>query len=98
MCTTIRETVFDDKMCHQFDLGLLQEVITPELVQLVLGGCHAWEDREQCLNMYTMLYWLMALALYPQLCQRAVYSKVIAGLRLCHPDLAQQVPVKSAFS
>ena len=98
MCTTIRETIFDDKVCHQFDLGLLQEVITPEMVQLVLSGCHAWEDREQCLNMYTMLYWLMALALYPLLCQRAVYSKVVSGLRLFYPDLAKQVPSKSAFS
>ena len=51
MCTTIRETVFDDKVCHQFDLGLLQEIVTPEMVQVVLSGCHAWEDREQCLNM-----------------------------------------------
>jgi hypothetical protein len=85
-------------VCHQFDLGLLQEVITPEMVQLVLSGCHAWEDREQCLNMYTMLYWLMALALYPLLCQRAVYSKVVSGLRLFYPDLAKQVPSKSAFS
>jgi Insertion element 4 transposase N-terminal/Transposase DDE domain len=98
MCSTIREIVLDDKLCHQFDIGLLQEAIDPEMVHRVLNGCHAWEERERGLNMYTMLYWLIALALYPQLSQRAVYSKVVCGLRLFQPDLAQQVPVKSAFS
>lgn len=98
MCSTIREMVWDDKVCHAFDLGLIQEVIQPEQVQRVLSGCDAWEERERRLNMQTMLYWLIALALYPQLSQRAVYSKVVSGLRLLQPDLAQQVPVKSALS
>jgi Transposase DDE domain/Insertion element 4 transposase N-terminal len=98
MYSTIREIVWDDKVCHHFDLGLVQEVIRPEQVQLVLHGCHAWEERERVLNMHTMIYWLIALALYPRLSQRAVYSKVLSGLRLLQPDLAQQVPVKSAFS
>jgi hypothetical protein len=98
MCTTIREMIWDDKVCHAFELGLIQEVIQPEQVQRVLCGCDAWEERERRLNMQTMLYWLIALALYPQLSQRAVYSKVLSGLRLLQPDLASQVPVKSAFS
>lgn len=76
MCSTIREMNWDDKVCHHFDLGLLQEVIGPDLVQLVLSGCDAWEERERRLNMHTMIYWLIALHLYPQLGQRAVYSKV----------------------
>ena len=67
MCSTIREIVLSDKLCQQFDLGLLQEVIRPEMVQQVLNGCHAWEERERGLNMYTMIYWLIALALYPHI-------------------------------
>jgi hypothetical protein len=98
MCTTIREIVLDDKVCQHFDLGLLQEVVRPEHVQQVLSGCHAWEAREGRLNMYAILYWLIALALYPHLSQRAVYSKVVSGLRLFQPQVSQQVPVKSAFS
>src|SRR6266571_501252 len=98
MCTTIRETVLDGKVCQHFDLGLLQEVIRPERVQQVLSYCDAWEDRERRLNMQTMIYWLIALNMYPTLSQRAVYSKVLSSLRLLQPDLAAQVPVKSAFS
>jgi DDE family transposase/transposase IS4-like protein len=98
MCTTIREIALDDKLCQQFDLGLLQEVIRPELVRQVLSGCHAWEERERSLNMYSMLYWLIALGLYPRLGQRAVYSKVVSSLRLFQPDLGQHLPVKSALS
>ena len=98
MCTTIREMLWDDKVCHAFELGMIQEVIRPEQVQLVLSGCHAWEERERRLNMSTLIYWLIALSMYPHLGQRAVYSKVLSGLRLLQPDIAQQVPVKSAFS
>ena len=98
MCSTIRETVWDDKVCHHFDLGLLQKVISPEIVHLALNGCHAWEERERRLNMHAMISWLIALNLYPHLGQRAVYSKVVAGLRLFQPELSKQVPVKSAFS
>ncbi len=98
MCTTIREMLWDDKVCHAFELGMIQEVIRPEQVQLVLSGCDAWEERERRLNMSTLIYWLIALSMYPHLGQRAVYSKVLSGLRLLQPDLASQVPVKSAFS
>ncbi len=98
MCSTIREMVLDDKVCQFFDLGLIQEVISPHLVQLALSVSDGWEERERRLNMQTLIYWLIALALYPQLSQRAVYSKVLSGLRLVQPDVAQQVPVKSAFS
>ena len=40
-----------------------------------------WEEREQKLNMVGMTYWLIALHLYPQLSQRAVYAKLVSGLR-----------------
>jgi hypothetical protein len=98
MSPTIREMALDDKVCQSFDLGLIQEVISPHLVQLVLSVSDAWEERERRLNMQTLIYWLIALALYPQLSQRAVYSKVLSGLRRLQPDVAKQVPVKSAFS
>ncbi len=55
MCTPIREIVWDDKVCHSFELGMIQEVIRPEQVQLVLSGCDAWEERERRLNMYTLI-------------------------------------------
>jgi hypothetical protein len=78
MSPTIRERVLDDKVCQSFELGVIQEVISPHLVQLVLSVSDAWEERERRLNMHTLLYWLIALALYPQLSQRAVYSKVLS--------------------
>jgi hypothetical protein len=98
MFPTIREMILDGKVCRSFDLGLIQQVISPHLVQLVLSVSDAWQERERRLNMHTLIYWLIALALYPQLSQRAVYSKVLSGLRLVQPDVAQQVPVKAAFS
>ena len=98
MSPTIREMALDGNVCQSFDLVLIQEVISPHLVQLALSVSDAWEERERRLNMQTLIYWLIALALYPQLSQRAVYSKVLSGLWLVQPDVAKQVPVKSAFS
>jgi hypothetical protein len=48
--------------------------------------------------MRVLTYWLIALHLYPQLSQRAVYAKLVSGQRAWRDDVPQQIPVKSAFS
>ena len=98
MRPTIRENLLDDKLCHHFDLGLIQQVIPRERVEDLLQKHQAWEQRERSLNMMTIVYWLIAQHLYPELSQRSVYSKVVSGLRLWCADFAEQMPAKSALS
>jgi hypothetical protein len=98
MLPTIRQTCRDDKVCHQMDLGLLQEVIPPAHIEQLLDTYQCWEQRERKLNMLVMVYWLIALHLYPTLGQRAVYAKLVSGLRIWLDDVPEQTPVKSAFS
>ena len=45
-----------------------------------------------------LTYWLIALHVYPQLSQRAVYAKLVSGQRAWRDDVPQHIPVKSAFS
>lgn len=95
---TIPQDGWDGKVCQHIDLGLLQEVIPPAMIEELLETYQMWEARERKLNMVVMTYWLMALHLYPHLSQRAVYAKLVSGLRTVRDDVPQAIPAKSAFS
>ena len=97
MIKTIAENGLDDKICHQIDVGLLQEVIPPTLIEELLETYQMWEERERKTNMVTIMYWLIALHLYPSLSQRRVYSKMVSGLRTIRDDVAEQIPARSAL-
>jgi len=98
MIETIQETELESKVCHQMDLGLLQEVIPPLMIEELLETYQMWEQRERKTNMMTMVYWLIALHLYPSLSQRRVYGKLVSGLRTIRDDVPEQIPARSAFS
>jgi len=98
MIATIRQTQQESKVCQQIDLGLLQEVLPCAMIEDLLETYQMWEERERKLNMVVLTYWLIALHVYPQLSQRAVYAKLVSGQRAWRDDVPQQTPVKSAFS
>jgi hypothetical protein len=98
MRETIAENGLQDKVCHQIDMGLLQEVIPPRLIEELLETYQMWEQRERKTNMVTMVYWLIALHLYPSLSQRRVYGKMVSGLRTIRDDVPEQIPARSALS
>jgi len=98
MIETIAENGLPDKVCHQIDMGLLQEVIPQHLIEELLETYQMWEQRERKTNMVTLVYWLMALHLYPSLSQRRVYGKMVSGLRTIRDDVAEQIPARSALS
>jgi hypothetical protein len=98
MIMSIAENGLPDKVCHQIDMGLLQEVIPPSQIEELLETYQMWEERERKTNMVTMVYWLIALHLYPSLSQRRVYGKMVSGLRTIRDDVAEQIPARSALS
>jgi hypothetical protein len=98
MIETIAQTELESKVCHQIDMGLLQEVIPPRLIEELLETYQMWEERERKTNMVTMMYWLIALHVYPTLSQRRVYGKLVSGLRTIRDDVPQQIPARSALS
>lgn len=98
MRETIAENGLPDKVCHQIDMGLLQEVIPPSLIEELLETYQMWEQRERKTNMVTIVYWLIALHVYPSLSQRRVYGKLVSGLRAIRDDVPEQIPARSALS
>lgn len=98
MISTIAQSLTDGKLCQQMDMGLLQDIIPPAMIQQLLDTYDMWEEREQKLNMQIIIYWLIALHLYPSLSQQAVFRRLASGLRAYRDDVPKHIPVKSAFS
>src|SRR6266487_6687174 len=97
MITTIPETLQEGKVCQHLSLGLLQEVLPVAEIEELLETDQMWEQRERQLNMAAMVYWMLGCHLYPHLSQRALYARLVSGLRTMRDDLPQPLPVKSAF-
>ena len=70
MIDTIPEKGLEGKVCQQIDMGMLQEVIPPSILEELLDTYQMWEERERKTNMIAIVYWLIALHLYPTLSQR----------------------------
>ena len=98
MIVTIPENGLQDKVCQHLSLGLLQEVLPASQIEELLETYQMWEQRERKLNMVAMVYFLLGLHLYPHLSQRAVYAKLVSGLRTMRDDVPAAIPSKSAFS
>ena len=90
--------VCQQKVCQQIDMGLLQEVIPPHMIEELLDTYQMWEERERKTNMLAITSWLIALHLYPTLSQRRVYGKMVSGLRTTRDDVPDAIPARSAFS
>jgi Insertion element 4 transposase N-terminal/Transposase DDE domain len=98
MIDTIPEKGLEGKVCQQIDMGMLQEVIPPSMIEELLETYQMWEERERKTNMLTITYWLIGLHLYPTLSQRRVYGKMVSGLRTIRDDVPDAIPARSAFS
>jgi hypothetical protein len=68
------------------------------MIEELLETYQMWEQRERKTNMMTMVYWLIALHLYPSLSQRRVYGKMVSGLRTLRDDVSEAIPARSALS
>lgn len=95
---SIRQDLCDGKICQYPDAGWLPEVLPVSCVEELLDTYQWWECREKKLNQVSIVYWLLALHLYPKLSQRRVYSKLTSALRTVRDDVAKHLPSKAAFS
>src|SRR5260221_12491550 len=67
-------------------------------MEVLLGTYQMGEQGECTYKMSAIVSWRIVLTLYPHLSQRAVYAKLVSGLRTRRDDVAESMPVKSAFS
>ena len=94
---SVRQIAQDDKLCHQVNLEVLQEVYPRETVEQVLSDCHAWEKREKALSMVAIVYLVIALTLFPRLTVGGVLRRLASGARFLWPDPNEAVATEGAI-
>jgi len=94
---SVRQIAQDDKLCHQVNLEVLQEVYPRETVEQVLSDCHAWEKREKALSMVAIVYLVIALTLFARLTVGGVLRRLASGARFLWPDPNEAVATEGAI-
>ncbi len=94
---SVRQIALDDKLCHQVNLEVLQEVYPLETVEQVLRDCHAWEKREKALTMVAIVYLVIALTLFPRLTVGGVLRRLASGARFLWPNPSEEVATDGAI-
>jgi Insertion element 4 transposase N-terminal len=87
----------NDKFVHALRFEVLEQLCPRELVSQLLSQCHAWEERERCLNHLIMVYYVIALSLFRRLNLAAVLRHLAAGMRWLWPDPSLRLPTAAAL-
>jgi hypothetical protein len=80
MSHSVRQMDPQCKIVDYLTLPQLETILAPQVIHEVLTDCEAWEQREKKLNMPTMIYVIIALALYRHWSTREVYRRLLQGL------------------
>jgi Insertion element 4 transposase N-terminal/Transposase DDE domain len=88
----------DSKFCQHLQLPFLERCYPREVVSEVLSQCQAWEKRERKLNQLVMVYYVIALSLFPRCNITAVFAHLCRGLRWIWPDPCMALPTGGALS
>lgn len=97
MITSIRQVAQQSKVAHFVGLPLVESLIPPSVVREVLTECDAWEKQEKKLNMPSIVYFLIALALFPHCSLREVWRRLVSGWQQVWPDEKLDIPTTSAL-
>src|SRR5437588_9976416 len=94
---SVRQIAQDDKLCHQVNLEVLQEVYPRETVGQVLVDGQRWEKLEKALTMVAIVYLVIALTLFPRLTVGGVLRRLASGARFLWPDPNEAVATEGAI-
>ena len=94
----LRHLDLDDKMCHQISLDVFEQVYPRQLLCEQLSLHQGWEKRERVLNMLTIIYLLLAAALWTRLAFPRVLERLGRPLHLLGLSLGALQVEGSAIS
>ena len=87
-----------ERLSDQVSLGVLTRVFSPDVVDRVIARAGAGEQRNRLLPSRSMVYYLMAMALFAQGSYDEVERSLSAGLEWASGRLTGwQVPAKAAI-
>ncbi|MBV9710246.1 MAG: transposase domain-containing protein, partial [Ktedonobacteraceae bacterium] len=88
----LRQMEIDDKVCEQINLKLVEHIYPKEVIERCLQQSGWWGQKQRRIRQTTVvsLVWLLiAMALWSRLNQSQVWQKLVGHLRTLHP-LPQQ--------
>src|SRR5437588_1462973 len=94
----LRDYAPDDKLCQHLYPDVFAQFIPLETICEVLSTCEAWEEREQKLNMVSIISLLIAMGLFPRLSIADVLYKLAQGTRFVWAEPGIEVPGPNAVS
>src|ERR1700730_603296 len=97
MAFRLRQIDPDDKICQLISLEMFAHLFPQERVCQLITACHLPEKRERKLNLCSMVYYVIALSLFPRLSQAQVFARLAQGLRYVWPDENIALPGKGAL-
>jgi hypothetical protein len=97
MAFRLRQIDLDDKICQKISLEMFAHLIPQERVCHLITACRLPEKRERKLNLCSMVYYVIALSLFPRLSQEQVFARLAQGLRYVWPDDTLAMPSKGAL-
>jgi hypothetical protein len=75
-----QQVVAGDRLLDRIGIGVLAKVLTPKLVDRVIGGVGVGEQRKRALPARVVVYYLLAMVLFFQSGYGEVWNKLVAGL------------------
>ncbi|GHO87299.1 transposase [Dictyobacter formicarum] len=85
------------KLTDYVSLPQMETIIAPHVVHDVLTRCDAWEEREKKISMPSMVYLIIALALYPTASTREVWRRLVEGLSEDAISIQDEIPTAGAL-
>lgn len=85
---SLRQMDVDDKVCDQVDFALVEQVYPKEVIERCVGESLSWTSKRRRLRQTTVvtLVWLIiAMALWSHLNQALVWQKLVGKLSALHP-------------
>jgi hypothetical protein len=95
---SLRDYTPDDKLCQHLYPEAFAQIMPLETICEVLSSSQAWEEREQKLNMVSIISLLLAMGLFPRLSIPHVLSKLAQGTRFVWADPGIELAGPNAIS
>ena len=97
----LRDMDIDDKVCEQVEMAMLSQVYPKEVIQRSVQESQPWSEKERRVRQstaLTLVWFVIAMALWSRLNQCQVWQKLVGKLSDLHPGEPESLLSASGLS
>ena len=97
----LRDMDIDDKVCEQVEMTMLSQVYPKEVIQRSVQESRPWSEKERRVRQstaLTLVWFVIAMALWSRLNQCQVWQKLVGKLSDLHPGEPESLLSASGLS